>query len=382
MLGWIFGGLVKKLERSAKRVERDFVDRSAKKLNKLANDLDYMVAKRTDKVMNRMERLENKTVQDINEIIDQTTKKVDYMVAKRTDKVMNRMERLENKTVQDINEIIDQTTKKVDYMVAKRTDKVMNRMERLENKTVQDINEIIDQTDEKVKENLGEIDRIRRETIEEVNQTIQETDYYLENRINQISLIVMESIVETKDLIRDLELLETQVFDDAGYLIDQIEEIVDKTIEQVRGELRRHSAELIPNPLDPCRQKLGLGLKLGFQLSDIEYYRLIECYELTKLTPNTRVQTIIETYGQLQLNAARMVALTRKAPELRKFAVEDWLKYGVLCQFWSNTIKIYDSTELEIESSPSPQQFNYQELQTKLIESISSLQQKFSKPTD
>ncbi|MEA5541886.1 hypothetical protein VB834_22910 [Limnoraphis robusta Tam1] len=43
MLGLIFGGFVKKIERSAKKVERDFVDRSAKKLNKLANDLDYIV---------------------------------------------------------------------------------------------------------------------------------------------------------------------------------------------------------------------------------------------------------------------------------------------------------------------------------------------------
>lgn len=308
MLGWIFGGLVKKLERSTKKVERDFVDRSAKKLNKLANNIDYIVAKRTDKVMNRIESLENQTVQDINKIIDQA--------------------------------------------------------------------------DEKVKENLREIDRIRRETIEEVNQTIKQTDYYLENRINQISLVVMESIVEAKDLIRDVELLENKIFNDASFLIDQIEEIVDKTLEQVRGELRRHSAELIPNPFDPCRQKLGLGLKLGFQLSDIEYYRLIECYELTKLIPTTPVQTIIETYGQLQLNAARMVALTRKAPELRKFAVEDWLKYGVLCQFWSNTIKIYDSTELEIESSPSQQQLNYQDIKTQVTQSFSNLQQMFSKPTE
>jgi hypothetical protein len=308
MLGWIFGGLVKKLERSAKKVERDFVDRSAKKLNKLANNIDYMVAKRTDKVTAKIEKLETKTVNYIENIINKA--------------------------------------------------------------------------DQKVKENLQEIDRIREETIKEVNKTIKQTDAYIENRINQISLVVMESIVEAKGLIRDVELLENKIFNDASFLIDQIEEIVDKTLEQVRGELRRHSAELIPNPFDPCRQKLGLGLKLGFQLSDIEYYRLIECYELTKLTPTTPVQTIIETYGQLQLNAARMVALTRKAPELRKFAVEDWLKYGVLCQFWSNTIKIYDSTELEIESSPSQQQLNYQDIKTQVTQSFSNLQQMFSKPTE
>ncbi|MDY7024212.1 MAG: hypothetical protein SWJ54_23155, partial [Cyanobacteriota bacterium] len=267
----------------------------------------------------------------------------------------------------------------LDYLVARRTGEVCSRVEKLESKTVKDIEKIIDKAEVKAKENLQEIDRIRKETIEEVNNTLEQTDAYIENRINQISLVVMQSLNSANDVIRNIESLEAQIFNDANFLIDQIEEIVDKTLEQVRGELRRHSAELIPNPFDPCRQKLGLGLKPGFQLSDIEFYRLVECSELAKLTPETPVQTIIETYAQLQLNAARMVALTRKAPEFRKLAVQDWLKYGVLCQFWSNTIRIYDSTDVQMESSPSQQQLNYQDIKMKINQSFSNLQQNVSK---
>lgn len=79
-------------------------------------------------------------------------------------------------------------------------------------------------------------------------------------------------------------------------------------------------------------------------LSDWELYELSECYELSKLNENTPIDEVLKTYGQLQLNAARMAALVKNAPELKRRAIEDWLKYGVLCEFWRDTIKTYAST--------------------------------------
>jgi len=38
MLGWIFGGLVKKFERAAKEVSRDFVDKSGREIDRLFNE--------------------------------------------------------------------------------------------------------------------------------------------------------------------------------------------------------------------------------------------------------------------------------------------------------------------------------------------------------
>ena len=40
-----------------------------------------------------------------------------------------------------------------------------------------------------------------------------------------------------------------------------------------------------------------------------------------------------------------MVALARNAPELKRRAIEDWIKYGLLCEFWRNTIEDYAFTE-------------------------------------
>lgn len=76
-------------------------------------------------------------------------------------------------------------------------------------------------------------------------------------------------------------------------------------------------------------------------LSDIELYELSECYELSKLKEDTPIDDVLKIYGQLQLNSARMAALVKNAPELKRRAIQDWLKYGVLCEFWRDTIKSY-----------------------------------------
>ena len=90
-------------------------------------------------------------------------------------------------------------------------------------------------------------------------------------------------------------------------------------------------------------------------LSDWELYELSECYELSKLNENTPIDEVLKTYGQLQLNAARMAALVKNAPELKRRAIEDWLKYGVLCEFWRDMIKSYDSSSPILLEGQMPQ---------------------------
>ena len=58
--------------------------------------------------------------------------------------------------------------------------------------------------------------------------------------------------------------------------------------------------------------------KFGSRISDIELYQLNECYELSKLNEKTAIDEVLKVYGQLQLNAARMAALARNAPKLKK----------------------------------------------------------------
>jgi hypothetical protein len=66
---------------------------------------------------------------------------------------------------------------------------------------------------------------------------------------------------------------------------------------------------------------------------------------LSKLNENTPIDQVLETYGQLQHNAAMMAALVRKSPELRRRAIEDWIKYGMLCEFWRSIMIEYDQQD-------------------------------------
>jgi hypothetical protein len=157
---------------------------------------------------------------------------------------------------------------------------------------------------------------------------------------------INEDLVEPT-LIK-IDSLEDKLFQDANQLIDKIDEAIDGKLELIRNEFRKHLAHVLPNPLDPCRQKLNLSWTPGVRMSDIELYELTECYELSKLNERAFVDEILKIYGQLQQNAAMMAALVKKAPELKKRAIEDWLKYGVLCEFWRTTIETYEYVDLPV----------------------------------
>lgn len=285
MLGWIFGGLVKKFERAARDVSQDFVESSGREIDRL------------------------------------------------------------------FNEKLDPLADKLDYIVEKRIKESKAEIEELEVKFKTDIEFLLNNADEKVRENLETVDLVRQEALRDARETIGLTDAYLENRINQMSLAVMEALAFTQvgvdRAFAKVEILENQLFQDANYLVDKlinaVDEIIEGKIEKVSMTLKKYLDHPLPGPFDKCKQRLNIHWKFGSQISDIELYRLAECYELTKLNENTPIDKVLEIYGQLQLNAARMAALVRNAPALKRIAVEDWIKYGVLCEFWYDTMKSYDS---------------------------------------
>ncbi|MFM7372269.1 MAG: hypothetical protein ACKO2Z_31680, partial [Sphaerospermopsis kisseleviana] len=198
-----------------------------------------------------------------------------------------------------------------DYVSQQR----LQDMEDLETQTKVDIENLLNHANDKVKGNLEEINKLREQVIKDSQQTISQTNFYLENRINQLSLAVMEAIAGVDSSLQRVENLENQLFADASQLIDKIDEAIDGKLEFIRNELKRHLHHALPNPLDKCRQQLGIGWKFGSSISDMQLYKLNQCYELSKLNENTPIDQVLETYGQLQHNAAMMAALVRKSPE-------------------------------------------------------------------
>ena len=264
---------------------------------------------------------------------------------------------------QEISNLFDYKLKPLadqfDYVSQQR----LQEIEDLETQTKVDIENLLNHANDKVKANLQEINQLREQVIKDSQQTISQTNFYLENRINQLSLAVMEAIGGVDSSLQRVENLENQLFVDASQLIDKIDEAIDGKLEFIRNELKRHLHHALPNPLDKCRQQLGIGWKFGGSISDMQLYKLNQCYELSKLNKNTSIDQVLETYGQLQHNAAMMAALVRKSPELRRRAIEDWMKYGLLCEFWRSTIADYTQQEqLKLQASYSQQILKGQDL--------------------
>ncbi|OUL21757.1 hypothetical protein BV378_26060 [Nostoc sp. RF31YmG] len=163
--------------------------------------------------------------------------------------------------------------------------------------------------------------------------------------------------VSIQKIIAEINILEDKFFQDANQLVDKIDIIIERNIEAIRNEFKKYTAHAIPNPFDKCRQRLNIGMKSGAMLSDVELYELSECYKLSKLSENSSIDDVLKTYGQLQLNAARMAALVNRSPELKRRAVEDWLKYGLLCEFWRKTMINYAHTENSLLEPEQSQKF-------------------------
>lgn len=274
---------------------------------------------------------------------------------------------------EQLNPLVD----KLDYIAKKRinqvdkvSEKTIENVSKLKDELKADIDSLLQEVDETYKDNLRqtfeEINQARVEAIYDLRKNLgeatEEIDKSLEARINQISKVLMETLKQaqvigdkyapeeireqlTKPTLAQISAIEEKLFIDAERIINQIDEIVTGTVEEVRNLLKSLVQHTLPNPLDKCRQRLNIAWKSGLSLSDIEIYELTQCIELSKLNVNLPIEEVIKIYSQLELNAARMTALARNTTELRKKAIQDWLKYGMLCEFWRNTITDYDSKE-------------------------------------
>jgi gas vesicle protein len=311
MLEFIFGSLVKKSERAAQRV----IKSASKEVNDTVNLL-------------------------FDELLDPLVDKLDYITKKR----LNQVSKVSEKTIDTVSKLKDELKADIEALL-------------------QDV----DQTYKDIlRQTFEEINQARAEAIYELRKNIgeatQEIDNSLEERINQISKLIMETLKQsqiisdkfapeeireqlTKPTLEQVVAIEEKLFIDAERIINQIDEIVSGTLEEIRNLLKSLVQHTLPNPLDKCRQRLNIAWKSGLSLSDIEIYELTQCIELSKLNVNLPIEEVIKIYSQLELNAARMTALARNTTELRKKAIQDWLNYGMLCEFWRNTITDYDFKE-------------------------------------
>jgi gas vesicle protein len=308
---YVFGNLVKKSERAAKSV----VKSAGKEVNEI---------------------IEHLFDENLNPLAD----RLDYIAKKRIAQVGN----TSKQTIRDLSTLKDELKS--------------------------DIDTLLSDVDETYKENLkltfNEINQARAEAIrdlrEQLGETTEQVDKCLETRINQISLALMQTLKQvqfisdqftpdeireklTKPTLEQFAAIEEKIFLDAEQIINKIDEIITGTLQEIRNLLKSILLHTLPNPLDQCRQRLNIAWKSGLSLSDIEIYELTECIELSKLNENLAIDEVIKIYSQLELNAARMTALARNAKELRKRAIQDWIKYGMLCEFWQSAIAEYNVAE-------------------------------------
>ncbi|MEH2216843.1 MAG: hypothetical protein V7K72_06835 [Nostoc sp.] len=245
---------------------------------------------------------------------------------------------------------------KLDYIAQESINHAIEKTEELESKVKNDIKHLLNTADDKVKHHLEKIDKIRQKALVE---TINKTNFYLENRINQMSLAVMQAISLSQNSIEQslerIEYLENKLFQDANQIVDKISELIDGKLELIRNELKKYLVHGLPSPLDKCRQRLKIAWKPGGLFSDIELYELSECYELSRLDEKTSIDEVLKIYGQLQQNAAMMAALVRNSPELKNRAIQDWIKYGLLCKFWRSIMNSYDFKNNVMLEDNSPQ---------------------------
>ncbi len=218
------------------------------------------------------------------------------------------------------------------------------------------IDDLLSDVDTGYKENLkitfDEINLARAEAILGLRATIGDIDKSLENRITQISITMMDTVKTAKEIserfapeqfrrklieptLDRIDALESKFFQDVDKLIDKIEAIAVGEIEEFKKELEKFR-RLLPNPFDDCRRKLDLQWKSGLDLENIDIYRLKECELLTRIDEKSSINKILDVYGQLQYNAARMNYVARSAPDFKDIFIRDWLKYGQLYRFWKN----------------------------------------------
>lgn len=222
---YIFGNLVKKSERAAKKIVKSAGKEVEEVLEHLFDD-------------------------NLNPLAD----KLDYIAKKRIAQVGN----VSKQTVQDLSILKNELKADIDNLLS-------------------DVNEIY-------KENLeltfDEINRARAEAIhalrEQLGETTEQVDKCLEARINQIALVLMQSLKQVqlisdkfspdevreklaKPTLEELAAIEEKIYLDAEQIISKIDEIITGTLEEIRNLLKSILVHTLPNPLDKCRRRLNIA---------------------------------------------------------------------------------------------------------------------------
>ncbi len=188
MLGWIFGGLIKKFERAAKGVSQDFLNQSSQEIHSLFNQKIYPLAD-----------------------------KLDYIGQERINQALEGAEKLEEKTKQDIEELMD-----------KADDKFKIQLEK--------INEIREAAIKDARETIAETDFYLENRINQLSLVVMKS--------------ITSTEEKARDILSEVAILEDKLFQDANQIIDKIDELIDGKLEQIRIELRKYLGYTLPAPLD------------------------------------------------------------------------------------------------------------------------------------
>ncbi len=167
MMGWLFGGLVKKFEGAAKEVVRESSKEIANlfddKLYPLADKLDYIAQERIDHAIEKSEELESKVKADIEYLLNTADKKVKYNLEK-IDKIREVAVR---ETLNQTNFYLENRINQMSLAVMEAIscsqssiEQSLERVECLENKLFQDANQIVDKICEFID---GKLELIRNE---------------------------------------------------------------------------------------------------------------------------------------------------------------------------------------------------------------------------
>ncbi|HIK05587.1 MAG TPA: hypothetical protein IGS40_12890 [Trichormus sp. M33_DOE_039] len=174
MLGFLFSGLVKKFEGASKNIIKDFRREIGglfdNKLYPLANKLDYITQQRIAQTIKDTEKLETKTVADINQLLETADGKLK--------KNLETIETIRKQAISETKQAISETLAETDFYLENRINqmtlsimdaisladdsiyKSIQKIEILENKLFQDANQIVDEICKNIK---TEIEIIRHE---------------------------------------------------------------------------------------------------------------------------------------------------------------------------------------------------------------------------
>jgi hypothetical protein len=190
-----------------------------------------------------------------------------------------------------------------------------------------------------------------------LDSTIDKTSSELQNLVQQVfdNLFELEKKLEKlmerffqdfSNLIKDIKKnlvdpivdaifeLEEKIFEDINQVLDKVFNFFTGTIKEFKDDLFKIFNPIF-NPLDPCRQQLGLALTPTGRLTHIDLFNLFECAQLKRLdNGGTTVKEIQEIYSLLQLESFKMTCLGRGAPAFQELFMRKWLKYGQLFETW------------------------------------------------